>query len=69
MAVIAAAGGAAGYIKKRSIPSGVAGVSFGGLFAVAGYLIDQGNTNVGIPLATGASGICAGYYLLAWMKE
>lgn len=74
----------------------MAGVTFGGLYALAGYLIDQGNSEAGFPLAAGTSvllcgamshrliktkkmfpagiiaglsGLSAGYYALACMKD
>ena len=36
-----AAGGAMGYVKKRSMPSLVAGVAFGGLAAVGAYHVSS----------------------------
>jgi uncharacterized membrane protein (UPF0136 family) len=44
-----------GFAMARSIPSLVAGVSIGALYAVSGYLI-QTNRNYGVELAT-ATGI------------
>ncbi|KAL2912496.1 hypothetical protein HK105_207985 [Polyrhizophydium stewartii] len=51
---VCAVGGTIGYIKGRSIPSLVAGVGFGLLYATAGYLIKE-NKNFGIELAAATS--------------
>lgn len=41
MAGVTAAGGILGYIRKKSIPSLVAGLGLGSLFAISGYLIQK----------------------------
>lgn len=49
----------------------MAGVTCGGLFALAGYLIDQGKSETGVPLAAGTSVLLCGamsYRLLKTRK-
>ncbi|KAH3685289.1 hypothetical protein WICPIJ_003763 [Wickerhamomyces pijperi] len=48
------AGGTMGYVKKGSIPSLAAGVTFSALFGTAGYLLKQ-NADYGLELALGGS--------------
>lgn len=50
------AGGISGYVKKRSIPSLVAGLTFSATFAAAGYLLHK-NADWGLELALGSSGL------------
>ncbi|CAN3355927.1 hypothetical protein DICA4_C01596 [Diutina catenulata] len=47
-------GGVMGYSRKRSMPSLIAGLAFGGLYAVSGYLLKQ-NADYGLELALGSS--------------
>eukprot|EP01113_Clastostelium_recurvatum_P017224 TRINITY_DN2015_c0_g1_i1.p1 TRINITY_DN2015_c0_g1~~TRINITY_DN2015_c0_g1_i1.p1 ORF type:complete len:122 (-),score=24.56 TRINITY_DN2015_c0_g1_i1:62-373(-) len=51
MAVVMALGGAMGYAKSRSTASLVAGVASGSLFALSGYLIENGRPLYGHELA------------------
>jgi uncharacterized membrane protein (UPF0136 family) len=51
------AGGAMGYFKKGSVPSLVAGLTFGGLLIGSGVLITQGESFKGHILACGATGV------------
>ncbi|KAH3666612.1 hypothetical protein WICMUC_005596 [Wickerhamomyces mucosus] len=50
------AGGTAGYISKRSIPSLVAGITFSAVYGYAGYLL-KNNSDYGLELALGSSGL------------
>lgn len=45
-----------GYIRKKSVPSLVAGLVFGGIYGYAGYLLKK-NADGGLELALGASSI------------
>ena len=54
------AGGLMGYAKARSVPSLVAGLSFGTLYAAAGYLIASGRERNGHDLAVGVSALLVG---------
>ncbi|KAI9103721.1 transmembrane proteins 14C-domain-containing protein, partial [Phlyctochytrium arcticum] len=59
LAGICTLGGYVGYTKTRSRPSLIAGVAFGALYAVAGYLL-QNNLEYGAELATGTSVLLVG---------
>jgi uncharacterized membrane protein (UPF0136 family) len=54
---LAIAGGAMGFAKKRSMPSLVAGITFGGLLVGSGVLISKNESFKGHALASGATGI------------
>ncbi|KAJ3124234.1 hypothetical protein HK098_001296 [Nowakowskiella sp. JEL0407] len=56
MGGICSVGGVIGYAKSKSLPSLIAGVSFGSLFAISGYLISK-NKDYGVELATVTSGV------------
>lgn len=49
---VVAAGGSMGYVKKRSVPSLVAGLAFGGLAAVGAYHVRIILTRVVIQIIT-----------------
>ncbi|TPX65465.1 hypothetical protein SpCBS45565_g05121 [Spizellomyces sp. 'palustris'] len=53
---VCALGGYIGYQRTRSRPSLIAGLAFGALYTLSGYLI-QNNLNYGIELATGTSAL------------
>lgn len=50
------AGGTMGYVKKGSIPSLAAGITFSAIFGTAGYLLKQ-NADYGLELALGGSSL------------
>ena len=50
-------GGAMGYVKKRSIPSLAAGITFGGLLVGSGILISKNESFKGHALASGVTGV------------
>jgi len=52
-----AVGGAVGYFKKGSVPSLVAGLTFGGLLVGSGVLITKGESYQGHALASGVTGV------------
>ncbi|KAF3993912.1 hypothetical protein FT663_01323 [Candidozyma haemuli var. vulneris] len=47
-------GGAMGFARKGSVPSLAAGITFGAIYASAGYLLKQ-NRDWGLEIALGAS--------------
>ncbi|KAJ3311287.1 hypothetical protein HDU76_003161 [Blyttiomyces sp. JEL0837] len=51
-----AIGGVMGYVKGKSLPSLVAGLTFASLYAYSGYLIKT-NANYGAELAVGTSAL------------
>ncbi|KAJ3163109.1 hypothetical protein HDU86_002278 [Geranomyces michiganensis] len=51
---LCAAGGAIGYARTRSRPSLIAGLAFGALYSLSGYLI-QTNGDYGVELAAATS--------------
>ncbi|KAG2193898.1 hypothetical protein INT46_007275 [Mucor plumbeus] len=58
MAVLCTAGGVAGYVRSRSVPSLVAGVGVGAMYGTASYLIKE-NRNYGHETGIVASVIMA----------
>ncbi|QLQ79053.1 hypothetical protein HG537_0B04000 [Torulaspora globosa] len=54
LGLLAATGGIMGYARKRSVPSLVAGLVFGGIYGYAGYLLHHNRDN-GLEIALGAS--------------
>ena len=50
-AVVVGAGGIMGYVKSKSIPSLVAGLSFAGIYAASGAMVDAGHCKWGHQLA------------------
>ncbi|KAJ3013086.1 UNVERIFIED_CONTAM: hypothetical protein HDU68_000877 [Siphonaria sp. JEL0065] len=59
LAVVSTLGGIAGYYRGKSVPSLVAGLSFGALYAVSGNLIKR-NADYGFELAFGTSVVLMG---------
>ncbi len=55
-----ALGGIAGFVKGKSVPSLVAGVSLGGLYGAAGTLINRGDCTEGHALAAVTSALVLG---------
>ncbi|CAG99314.1 hypothetical protein KDRO_F07810 [Kluyveromyces lactis] len=56
LAALATIGGTMGYIRKGSVPSLVAGLTFGGIYGYAGYLL-KNNADNGLEIALGASSV------------
>lgn len=56
LAVITAFGGVMGYVRGKSIPSLVAGLTFGTLYGLSAKLINE-NKEWGVELATATSGL------------
>lgn len=59
VSAICAVGGIAGYVKAKSKPSLIAGLTFSGLFAVSGYMIKNGHPDRGHQLATVSGAVLA----------
>ncbi|KAI9336337.1 transmembrane proteins 14C-domain-containing protein [Obelidium mucronatum] len=59
LAVVCSVGGVAGYVRGKSVPSLVAGLSFGALYAFSGNLIKR-NADYGHELALGTSLVLMG---------
>lgn len=60
LALVCAAGGIAGYVTRKSLPSLLAGLGLGAAFGASGYLINSGHPDVGHPLALAGSATLAG---------
>ncbi|KAJ3117981.1 hypothetical protein HK100_000703 [Physocladia obscura] len=59
LAAVCGVGGIVGYAKGKSVPSLVAGIGFGALYATSGYLIKK-NADYGVELALGSSLVLVG---------
>jgi uncharacterized membrane protein (UPF0136 family) len=59
VAFLCSTGGLIGYIKGKSVPSLVAGLTFGTLYATSAYLISK-NKNYGVELALLSSVLLSG---------
>jgi len=57
LAAVVGIGGVYGYFKTRSLPSLIAGVSIGSLYAYSAYLISQNRASEGHAVATVTSAI------------
>eukprot|EP00924_Labyrinthula_sp_SR-Ha-C_P001059 maker-scaffold_7-snap-gene-12.35-mRNA-1 protein AED:0.03 eAED:0.03 QI:80/0/0.5/1/1/1/2/91/110 len=57
MSVVLYVGGALGYTKSKSVPSLIAGITFGTGFVAAGYLISKGEGKQGHGLGLGLASI------------
>eukprot|EP01098_Paradermamoeba_levis_P008269 TRINITY_DN3435_c0_g1_i1.p2 TRINITY_DN3435_c0_g1~~TRINITY_DN3435_c0_g1_i1.p2 ORF type:complete len:110 (-),score=13.85 TRINITY_DN3435_c0_g1_i1:69-398(-) len=57
MALFVSVGGTMGFVKRNSVPSLVAGVSCGALYAVSGYLLQKGMVKEGSGLGFGVSAL------------
>lgn len=51
---LVAVGGMMGYVKKKSVPSFVAGVGLGGVLIASGLLVNTGNEYRGYTVGAGA---------------
>ena len=58
-ALLFGAGGAMGFIRKRSVPSLVGGMACAGLYAYSGYVINSGEPEAGHKLGLGTSTLIA----------
>jgi uncharacterized membrane protein (UPF0136 family) len=58
-ALMFGAGGAVGFIRKRSVPSLVGGLACAGLYAYSGYIINSGDPEAGHKLGLGTSTLIA----------
>ena len=56
---LVAVGGMMGYVKKKSVPSFVAGVGLGGVLIASGLLISTGNEYRGYTIGSGAGMVMA----------
>lgn len=56
---LVAVGGAAGYIKTRSLPSLIAGLGFGALYGASTYLIHDGQPQLGYDVGAATSIVLA----------
>ncbi|KAL3230197.1 Uncharacterized protein RNJ44_01560 [Nakaseomyces bracarensis] len=54
LSALTTVGGIIGYMRKKSIPSLVAGLAFGSVYAISGYLLHM-NRDYGLELALGTS--------------
>ncbi|KAJ1501419.1 hypothetical protein HMI54_015025 [Coelomomyces lativittatus] len=53
-------GGTMGYLRKKSVPSLIAGVSLGSLYGVSGYFLQNGNeVGSGMALCTSLLLLCS----------
>ncbi|ORY01919.1 hypothetical protein K493DRAFT_312213 [Basidiobolus meristosporus CBS 931.73] len=62
LAGLCAIGGVMGYVKGRSMPSLIAGISFGTLYGVSSYLLKE-NRDYGEELAAATSVVLTGAML------
>ncbi|KAA0160510.1 hypothetical protein FNF27_01445 [Cafeteria roenbergensis] len=68
MAALTAGLGVYGYMSKRSMPSLVAGVAFGAVYAASGYLINNGRDEYGHIVGAVASAALVGVMGPKYMK-
>jgi len=69
MATLVSAGGIAGYVKGKSVPSLAAGLFFGGVFAGAGYLINNGRELDGFKTGLYSSALLSGMMGARFLKN
>jgi len=55
--ILVAVGGVAGYLKAKSVPSLLAGLIVGSLYAYSSYVITEGNPATGFLIGAGTSTI------------